>query len=501
VIHLILAILAGLLAALVRPGVNVLSRDNSPPATAPSDTGVAFAVVITERGRTDQAFKVNSFSDFRRRCGARMNWTALAWDSAEAFFRFGGSELWLSRLVGPAAVKASVNLLDNAAGISLVARAVGEGDWYNGLNVTVEASGANRRVRVTHDTDLTISETSPYYATQAELVTWAEASEYVRLEIGASALMPVAVVASLAGGTDDRAAIADAQRTASLAKFSEDLGPGQVTIPGATTQTAWTAVLTHASQFRRNAILDYPDTPTEATLTTLANAVRALGSFGAGFAGWLRMAGSDGFVKVVPPSLAVCGLIAAHDSATNGWGQNKPVAGRKRGVFRRALGVTQGQSATWRDKDAVTRLNAAGVNLIRERYGVTMVYGWRSLADPAVEPNWVNFGHRRLSNAITAKAENVMEDYVFDEIDGERRLFGKVNGELTGRVMEPYYLEGSLYGATAQEAYRIDTDSVNTDTTIQNRELHATITFVPSEFAEEITLEFIQNQITQGVDS
>lgn len=496
----LLALFTWLVTA-VRPAVNVKGSESSPPHTPPTDTGQAFAVGVTEHGRTDQAVKVTSWTAFVAEFGGRLNWTALAWDGVEAFFRFGGSVLYFSRVVGPAAVKAFVNIPDLAAGVSLIATALGEGDWYNGLNVIVETdpnNAAARRISITHDTDTSVNEVSPYYATQADLRDWALNSRYIRLTIGASALMPAnAAGLNMATGIDDRAAITDVQRTAALNRFDIDLGPGQVCIPGATTATAWDAVLTHARDRLRVAILDYPDTPTEATLIALAVTARGKGRYGGGFGPWIRMPHVGGATKLIPPSLAIAGRISAQDAATNGWGQNKPAAGQRngRGVLQGALDVSQ----LFADADARQRLNAAGVNLIRNRSGAITIYGWRSLADEVLDPGWTNLGHRRLQIALASKVDAVMEEFMFDEIDGQRHLLGKMNGQIKARAVDPYFGAGSLFGATPEEAYRIDTDSVNTPATIQNKELHATVTVVESEFAEEITVEIVKKQITEGV--
>ena len=112
---------------------------------------------------------------------------------------------------------------------------------------------------------------------------------------------------------------------------------------------------------------------------------------------------------------------------------------------------------------------------------------------------WVNFGHRRMQTAIFSRVDSVLSEFMFDEIDGAGLLLKRVNGEIKGRVVQPFYDAGSLFGATPEDAYRIDTDSVNTPESIQNRELHAVVTVVESEFAEEITVEVVKKLITEGV--
>src|SRR4029077_20945156 len=129
------------------------------------------------------------------------------------YFREGGSNAYVARVVGPAAVTASKNLLDGSAAISLVASALGPGSSGNNTKVGVRAGTAGGSfVIFVQDVSNTEVETSPDCLTQGAAVNWALNSNYIRLTIGASALNPAVVAASaLAGGNDDRNNIVDAQ--------------------------------------------------------------------------------------------------------------------------------------------------------------------------------------------------------------------------------------------------------------------------------------------------
>lgn len=492
--------LAAFLVAQVRPGVNVSGRDSSDSTrTLPIDTGQTFTAVVSERGPSG-VNKVKSWAQYQRDYGGRTNITARYFDAVEQFFAKGGSVLYVTRLDGPAAAVADVDLLDGAA-VSLAATAVGTGTWYNGLNIDVEENpddATQVRVRLSHDTDPSVTETSPYYGTQDELRQWTLNSRYVRLAIGAAPGLPDEATYNLAGGLDAPAGVVTATRTAALALFTDNLGTGLVAIPGATVAADWDTILAHAEDFNRSAVLDYPDTGDEATLITLARTARARGKAGAGFAGWLDVPFSGSLTKRVAPSLAICGKIARHDSDSDGLGQNKPVAGIRRGRLDRVLGVSQ----AWVDKDQRTLLNSEGVNLIRDLPGFgPTIWGWRSLASESNEPGWINFGHRRLQTALFARIDTVMTRFVFEEIDGEGTLFGQVRAAIKNEVVHPYFRVGSLFGATAEDAYLIDTDSVNDEDTIEDRQLNVSVTVVESEFAEQVNAVVTKNLITQGVNA
>lgn len=483
----------------MRPGVNVYQQESSASATSPTDTGRAFAAIVCQRGDSSTYAKANSYAEAVRWMGDHVGYS-IGPDSVESYFRFGGRELFLARVVGGAAAKATANLDDGAAGApySLVADALGEGDWYNGIRIDVLASGANRALVITHTTDTSVNEASGMKSTQQALIDWAAAySKVLRLRLGASANMPAAVTDKpLVGGTDDHASVVDGDRIAALDVFDPELGVGNVCIPGATTPEAWAGIDAHAQATDRVAIKAYPDTPDTAVLLSQAEGARPTGRAGGGFWPWIQVPGFEGGpARFVPPELAVCGKIAKSDSVTKGVGQNKPVAGLKRGLLDWATGVSQPVS-----REDLDELNAAGVNCIRSRPAGIVIFGWRTLVDPQTGKGWLNLGHRRLQVAIKSKAEAVLEEFVFDEIDGFGHFLSDVNKAIVTRVIDPYFVAGSLYGATSDDAYRVITDDpVNTEETIEDGQANVDITVVESEFAEEINVFITKNTITEGV--
>jgi hypothetical protein len=484
----------------VRPDVNITEQEESPPLSLPTATGRLYTVIVAEKG-PNAIRDCKSFADFKTTYGDRTPQTARYWDGIESFYKYGGGALTIVRAREDGVI-ATVNLDDDVAGapFSLVSSAVGQGTWYNGIRFDIEDdpdNPGNRRVIVSHTTDDKVSETSPFAEDQQALVDWSQNSKYIRLALGASPNLPaVAADVPLAGGTDDFNTIVVDTRVEALAAFHADLGPGQEAIAGATTIAEWNGILASCRDHRRDAVLAYPDTADEATLVTLAKQARGLGRYGAAFAGWLSEPGPANRPKLVSPELAVAGKIAAWDGESNNLGQNKPVAGPKRGVLRGCLGVSQ----EWVDGDERTRLNAEGVNLIRQRPNGVTIFGWRSLADPVNDSGWINFGHRRLQVALMAKIDAVLESYLFEEIDGEGTLFKQIQGDVTSLVVDPYFQAGSLFGASAADAYRVVCDFTNNDAaSILNREVHVDTTVVESEFAEEIDANLIKNLIPQGV--
>lgn len=476
---------------MARPGTDISIRTVAPPRSAPTDTGVWFVAGTSDSGPTTPV-RIQSMTDFTLIFGQRASYSVLH-DALDTFFNEGGAVAYVSRVVGPSPTTGQLNLLDSGAGTSLTVLARGPGAYSANIKVGVVAGvGAGTfQLRVLFNNVLV--EQSGDLVTQADAVNWGLNSNYVRIVLGASALVPATVADTvLSTGTDDRANANDTTWKNAITLFTKDLGPGQVSYPGRTTDQAHLDLLAHAAANNRFAIIDAPDTPTAATLSTSAVNSRNNGRNGAMYAPWLVVPGVVGGVnRTVPPSAAVSGAIARSDRL---YSPNKPAAGQN-GTLQFAIGLTQ---PDYGDANRTT-LNNNGVNVIRQIFGGIEIYGWRALADPVADPSWVDAGNGRLAMAISAQAQNVLEDFVFDEIDGAGLLQAQLKSSLNG-VLLPFFNEGSLYGATPDAAFYVDTGSqVNTPTTLANNELHAVIALRMSPMAEWVKLEIAKVPITQEV--
>jgi hypothetical protein len=79
---------------MTRPGVEITSRADVPPRSAPTDAGAAFMIGATATG-TDVE-QVTSFSDYETAYGARTGTGIDTYDAAESYFREGGAALTVS---------------------------------------------------------------------------------------------------------------------------------------------------------------------------------------------------------------------------------------------------------------------------------------------------------------------------------------------------------------------------------------------------------------------
>ena len=139
------------------------------------------------------------------------------------------------------------------------------------------------------------------------------------------------------------------------------------------------------------------------------------------------------------------------------------------------------------------------MNVVRALFNGIMAYGYRTLVNPLGDPNWVAFSNSRLYMAIYADADAIAETYVFAEIDGKGSVFKAMGGELAA-MLNGYYNEGSLYGATPDEAFIVDTGStVNTPETIANLEIHAVLRVRMSPFGELVHIDIVKRLVTEAV--
>lgn len=428
---------------MTRPGVEILSRAEPLPRSAPTDTGPWFVSGATGIGPTTPTL-VRSLTDYTNTFGDRQG-GAVLYDAIETFFREGGSQAWVI------AAPTTPSLM--AAGVS-----------YTGEEL-------DAMTRSELDDVAALAGLSPAdYATKADVQDAIE-----------SALAPTQNI------------VTPAALVALLDAFSSDYGPGQVSVPGVTTVVDQVGVLAHAAAHNRVALLDAPDGDAS-SLQAAAASLRAdtNARYGALFAPSAIIPGvAGGTSRTVGYSAVEAGIIARNDASLNAnqaaagdWGQ-----------------ATFAQDLVARYTDAeYTSLNDAGVAMAKLVYNGVRTYGYRSLVDPnGASGQWRDFGWCRLNMEIVAQAGVIGEHYVFSQIDGRGRTIAQFGGDLRAMLV-PMYEAGALFGATPEEAFQVDVGSaVNTPATIANGELHAVIEVRMSPFAEWVVIEIVKVSTLQAI--
>jgi hypothetical protein len=475
----------------VRPGVEVNVVDAAPPRSAPVSIDTWFVIGTTENG-PDGPTLVRSFSEFTSRYGNRTGYTT-SYDSMETFFRDGGSRVYFQRVFGVAPTKGFLVLKDTAVADVLRVEAKNAGAWSSGIKIAVTVPSAGLFQIAVSDANGTL-ETSPEFTAKQDAIDWSSLSDYVNvISAGPSALDPAPIAATaLSAGTDDVGTATDPNWVTALNKLTIELGAGQVSAPGRTSSAIQKALLQHAYDMNRVAILDaaYAAIPSKSTLLAQADGLRddPNARYGALFAPWAEVPGIvSGTIRLVPYSAVQAALMARQTNA------NVPAAG-KNGESRYAIGVV----GSFTDPDR-EELNEGGVDIAREMFGGVRTYGYRTLADPAKLKGWIGLNNVRLVMEIKAKSYAIAEDFTFHQIDGEGIVFEKFAGQLTGMLV-PYFDSGALYGTAADEAFFVDVgNAVNTAETIANGEIRAVIYIKTSPFAELVAIDIVKQQITEAL--
>lgn len=479
-------------------GVHVSSREAPPSAGAPTDTGQWFLVGQAEQGTTRAAVLCTSLSAWVAVFGARSAANDKAYDNVDNYFREGGSRLYFVREVGPAAVKATVNI-PGASGTSIVATALDAGTVANGWYVTATTASGGFVLKV-FDAANNVLDTSPTLADKTAAAAYV--NPVVAYTAGAGSTTPTlgATHYALATGASDNANVNDTTLDAALLLFVGALGPGQVSAlaPGAGVVRTGTGpygkLYAHAAANNRFAVCGVTDTPTLATLTALVATVPVgLESYGALFGPSVVIPGNTatgGTPRTIAALSSVAALCARVDATGN---PNQAAAGRDL-PLNYATGFTQ----TYSDADHDTLLTA-GVNLFKAVFGVLENYGFQTTLTQAADAVYWQANRSRTRMYITAAALSIGEHYMFKDIDG-RGLLATAFGTDIAEVLQALYHVGGLYGATPQEAYRVDVGpTVNTDATIAAGQLRAVASVRYSAHAKDIELELVSVPVAQSV--
>jgi hypothetical protein len=491
----------------VIPGPTITRSTQRGSRAGNIDTSTLFAIGFADRGSTVHPEEISGMGDYATklglRTGANGDDNSTLYDALDAYFALGGTRALVQRFVGPAAVTASITMLDGSAATVATVRAASPGPWGNTLTYTVQTNSedatipAGSFVVIVYLSGVEV-ERSPILADKTALLQWAPStagtgqSQYLALTSGASANDPAAVVArALTSGAGDRASTTGTQHAAALTLFTPDLGPGQVVFPGATTSASHALVQAHANSNGRVALHDSVDTATLATNTSLAATDRAAtgNEFAAIFWPWVTIPGlTAGTVRTVSPATVAAALMAASDNAGNV--PNVPAAGDNGDIGSYVIGLSQAPV------DDTTRgvLNMAGINLFRPLYDSFRLYGYRTLADPVTNPNWITLSNSRMFNLLSARLNILAEGFEFDQIDPAK--VAEFQGALIGVLSE--YFPGALFGETFGDAARVDM-SINTPEFLAANQLGATVEVRLSPYAERVPINVRKVAVSESL--
>lgn len=466
------------------PGVVIQESDAAPLSSPRLALATPFVVGELERGLETPKL-VRSMRDVTTTFGPRSADTAHVHDWLDGYFRENGSAAYIGRLLGAAPVAASVAFPDGVPTTAITVTAREKGAWANGatggLSADIDVSGSDFEVKIYLDGELV--ERSGLVADGAAAAEWASAnSAYVTITDGPGG-DPVATGSpqNLTGGDADFDGISQTQISAVLARFTPDLGPGTIVMPGRTGTTEQLAAAAHGAANNRLVRADLPATGVVGTLTAQAATLRADENADRIdiLAPMLTCPGLTATsVRHVPGSVLRCAAESRNDRA--GVSPNQTAAGEW-AIAEYLTDATE----VWSEADLAT-LSAAGINVVRVVDGKLKVYGMRTAVDPATNPAGVSLGSARLRMAVREVARFHAEKAVFTEVDAGGvvlgNLKGKISGELTSRYKESFWPVN-----TAGDLLDISAELV-AGVTPGTYELEVLVKFRPAGAAEVVTV-------------
>lgn len=488
------------------PGVTINTSVRSGPAvTLLNAASQAFFVGETLRGSTTNAVLVTSLESFEATFGGYIA-TSFLHPTVEMFFEEGGTQCYIARVVGAAATNGTLTLLDDDANTplaSIVLDANGAGSWSTTIKASVTAGtvAGTFAVQIFKD-DVQVATTGNCTTQQqavGKLNLHAEASKYVLASVGASTLPPAVLApTALSAGDADLAGVTDARRVLAMELFNDALGTGAISCPESSTQTIYSALLDHANEYSRIAILHGSSNNTIAQAKTFAQTIVANEAnleHGALYFPWVfAPTAVAGVNRLLPPD----GFVAAKRSKiTNSNGTHNPFAGTSSQASF-VVGVV-----TDIDRTNGDALDNEAVNAIRIVQNSVRIYGARSLSQDTTNFRYIT--SQDTVNSIVTDAYVAIEPLVFTPIDGRGGVFANVESRLIS-VLEGYRTSGALFEAFSTNGQRLDYGyTVRCDATLNpvaqlaDGKIKAKVGIRVSSIGDRIEVEIVKSALTASV--
>lgn len=462
------------------PQVIVRRGDRGAAPIAADDISTYFDVVAADRGPLGTAVECRSMGQVRQAFGEHSTTSTLR--AVESYFAEGGSRAVLTRVLGPSATHASLDLRDTGGNVVLRIRAVEIGSLGNSILTTTDAfANDTRRIEIAFRDETLVSGVC---ASAQEAVELIARSGVATAEIGSGTWPFVALdERALRNGTSDVANVTGTEISRALVAFEEDLGAGTVCASGFSTIDAHRALADHAAAFNRFARGDLTETSTR-DLRTHAQSLRDYpnGRYLQLLAG--RPTILVGGVEIdVPASGVLCGREARADRE-NGPGPGQPCA-QSFGEFATAVGVAHRWSKA--DREA---LNDAGVTVIvQDPRGAIFAEDAITVVEPSRYPQYAEVVAMRVTMAVHAQAKQALSKRLMQTIDGKGHLAGAATGDLAA-ICSGWYGRNALYGEDASQAFTV---SVAAETPAGGRpRLVGYLSLRPSPSAHTIDLTITQ---------
>ncbi|QKY79780.1 tail sheath protein [Arthrobacter phage Bumble] len=482
-------------------GVEIATSLRSGPSNPGTASGRFHIGGVTERGPVGASPVLRSLAQFENVYGGRTPYSADVYDAARLFWEEGGSEVVVSRAVGPNAASGSLTLKDRAVAPLDTVRIEAVDPGAHSSTITVEvAEDTAGTFKVVVRSGGSIVQRFAGLSTPAELVDAAYRSPYVKVtNLGSVTAAPnnapaVLAPTALIAGSDDRAAITASSVVAALDAAGDVAPGGMVAAPGYTAEAIGSLLLAHAAAKGKVAALatDVDATPAEAIAAAAVLSGDSNGSYGGLFYPHLVVPDGSRTRTVSPVGYVAAARSRAH-LATGFW----QVPAGERATTRWAV-----DTVTPVDTILNNSLAEGLVNGIATTAGRTRLYGWASLS--ADRENLGMLSVRDVLNNLTVGVRAVAEPHVFAGIDGKGHMFAALRSDVVG-FLEPIARRGGFYARYVGDSqidpgYSVTVDSsINTLENLARGEVLISVAVRLSPTAQLIKAEIIKVALSASV--
>lgn len=482
------------------PGVVIsTSVRTGPSTTTVRESSQLFVVGLTERGPSDEPVLVHNLGEFEDVFGDYLTGT-YTHSTVETFFEEGGTRAYVARAVGASATVGALTLNDGgAAAITLTAN--GAGAW-----------SADVEVRVTHPTATTFKIDIFYdgvakYSTGTVSTTSqaagrinlsAIAQRYVTATVDSTSLVPdVLALTALSAGNSYHNQVTQATYEAQLEIFNDAYGSGAVICPEDSSDQMSAALIAHANEYSRVALLFAGENDSIATQKSKALTLQAEdgSEHAALYFPWVEVPTSvPGVTRYIPPVGYVAGKRAV---AHNQTGPHLPAAGLI-SVAAFVIGVK-----TDINKVVGDELDEANVNPIRVIQNTIRIYGARSLSSDTENFRYIT--QQDVVNTIVTECYRSIEDVVFSTIDGRNTIFANIESRLIS-ILSVMRSLGALYPAFDANGRQLDNgyivkcdSSLNPTSQLADGLVRAKIGVRVSSVGDRIEIDIVKSNLTSTV--
>jgi hypothetical protein len=486
------------------PGVIVTTGTR----TGPSGNGIAtgeifFMAAECERGIDSEAVLVTSLAEFVTAFGGYVSATKYAYQQARVFFEEGGSAMYVANTAG-SGVRASKVLAAEPAAPGVTLTAVGAGTWGNSIKTTVVNNTTDATISIHYNGETDAELLFTYTGTCQEIVDAINNStvlaNYCTAALTTSAngadILSDAAISAFTSGT--YVAATNTERTAALALFTPDLGPGAVAVPGlydGTDTDEYDAILAHCVANKRIGLVSFAPTASVAAARGVSTAYKATDQTGQEHLAFyypnVVIPSGTGVNLSVPPEAYVAAVRARTIKTSGPWRAYAGVVSESRFVTGLATSVSRANGDL---------LDADRINAIRIINGSVRIYGARSHS--TVTSQWRFITNRDTMNYVVFKAEESLEPLVFSGIDGRGGVYLAIRSALQG-VLEPIRQAGGFFEMFDTQGRKVDSgytitvdDSLNPIAQLETGLIKARVGVRVSSVGDKIDVSIIKSNLT-----